>query len=127
MAAAALRSKKARAHDVQSRARPIDLVFLAKQALGDPGLEAEILTLFSAMAASYLKRIAAACDQGEVVLGLHALKGAAAGVGAGAIAAEAAEAERELANMGTLSAERLSDLAIAVEEVQVFISGLLAK
>jgi hypothetical protein len=127
MAGAALKHNKARAPKTDTRARPIDLVFLARQTLGDPGLEAEILSLFSAMAATYLKRISDAHNQGDVALGLHALKGAAAGIGAGAIALEAAGAEGELAETGKVSAERLSDLTIVVEEVQVFISSLLAK
>jgi HPt (histidine-containing phosphotransfer) domain-containing protein len=127
MAGAALRRNKARAQKAATRARPIDLVFLARQTLGDPGLEAEILSLFSAMATAYLKKVSDPRDQGDVAHGLHALKGAAAGIGAGAIAVEAAAAEAELAETGKVSAERLSDLAMVVEEVQVFISSLQAK
>ncbi|MBU1176552.1 MAG: hypothetical protein KKH72_14205 [Alphaproteobacteria bacterium] len=107
--------------------RPIDLVYLARQTLGDPGLETEILTLFSEMAAAYFHRAAQSGDSGEIAIGLHALKGAAAGVGAGAIATEAAAAEAELREAGAVSAERMSDLGIAVEETRAFISGLLAK
>jgi HPt (histidine-containing phosphotransfer) domain-containing protein len=114
-------------HGVDTRSRPIDLVYLARQTLGDPGLEAEILTLFSEMAASYLEKVTDSPEKDEVLLGLHSLKGAAAGVGAGAIASGAAEAEAELRESGKLSQERLSDLAMAVEEVQAFIADLLAE
>ena len=107
--------------------RPIDLVYLARQTLGDPGLEAEILTLFSEMAAVYFDRATHSDDSAEVAMGLHALKGAAAGVGAVAIANEAAAAEAELRDAGAVSAERLSDLGMAVEETRVFIGGLLSK
>jgi HPt (histidine-containing phosphotransfer) domain-containing protein len=112
----------------EPRGRPIDLVFLARQTLGDPGLEAEILSLFSRMTEVYLARVTdEATDMDALKHGLHSLKGAAAGVGARAVATEAAAAEAELRDTGKLGAERLSDLTIAVEEVQVFISGLLAE
>ncbi len=105
--------------------QPIDLVYLARQTLGDPGLEAEVLMLFSRMAAAYLEKVTDSVDGEEITLGLHSLKGAAAGIGAGAIAIEAEAAEAEWRETGRLGAERLSDLAMKVEEVQVFIAGLL--
>ncbi len=105
--------------------RPIDLVYLARQTLGDPGLEAEILMLFSRMASTYLDRISNSDDENEIAHGLHSLKGAAAGIGAAGIAMEAQAAEGEFRETGKLSDERLSDLAIKVEEAQVFITGLL--
>ena len=110
----------------ETKSRPIDLVYLARQTLGDPGLETEILTLFSQMARSYFDKVAKSGDIEEVRIGLHALKGAAAGVGAGAMVTQAAAAEAELLETGKLSTECLSDLAMAVEEVQAFISGLQA-
>ena len=109
------------------RSRPIDLVYLSRQTLGDPGLETEILSLFSEMAAAYLKKVTDSGDPAEIAIGLHSLKGAAAGIGAGSLAAEAKAAESEMQETGALSAERLGDLAIAVEEVRAFISGLLGK
>ena len=109
------------------RSRPIDLVYLSRQTLGDPGLETEILGLFSEMAATYLKKVTDSGDPGEITIGLHSLKGAAAGIGAGSLAAEAKAAETEMHETGAISAERLSDLAIAVEEVRAFIAGLLGK
>ena len=115
------------AQRTESRSRPIDLVYLARQTLGDPALEAEILTLFSTMAKTYLGRVKGDKDKATIEHGLHSLKGAAAGIGAAGIASEAAAAELELRETGKLSAERLADLGMAVEEVQVFIASLLAE
>lgn len=109
------------------RSRPIDLVYLSRQTLGDPGLETEILGLFSEMAAAYLKKVTDSGDPEQITIGLHSLKGAAAGIGAGSLATEAKAAESEMHETGAISAERLSDLAIAVEEVRAFIAGLLGK
>ncbi len=113
--------------DADTRSRPIDLVHLARQTLGDPGLEAEILTLFSEMAATYLAKVTDSDDINEMALGLHSLKGAAAGIGAGAIANEAAAAEAELRENKKLGTERVNDLAMAVEEVRAFIADLLTE
>ena len=109
------------------RSRPIDLVYLSRQTLGDPGLETEILSLFSEMAAAYLKKVTDSGDPAEIAIGLHSLKGAAAGIGASGLATEAKAAEAEMKDTGTIGAERLSDLAIAVEEVRAFIASILDK
>lgn len=109
----------------RSERRPIDLVHLARQSLGDPGLEEEILRMFDQMVALYLQRIVANAANGEVLADLHALKGAASGVGASGIATMAKAAESEKRENGFLSAETLSDLGIAVEEVRAFITQLL--
>lgn len=111
----------------KGRDRPIDLGYLARQTLGDPGLEAEILILFSSMAATYLDRVVHADNLAAMAIGLHSLKGAAAGIGARSVASEAAAAEVEMRETGKVSDERLSDLGIAVEEVRHFITGLLAE
>ena len=125
MADVALKSTELEDSRSKANGRPIDLVYLARQTLGDPGLESEILMLFSRMASSYLDRISNSEDENEVAHGLHSLKGAAAGIGAAGIAKEAQAAEGEFRETGKLSDERLSDLAIKVEEAQVFITGLL--
>jgi len=109
------------------RSRPIDLVYLSRQTLGDPGLESEILILFSQMASTYLKRAVENTTPEDRKMALHALKGAAAGIGAGAVADTARDAETEMRDTGKVSEEALGDLAMAVEEVRSFISQLLAK
>lgn len=105
--------------------RPIDLVHLARQSLGDPGLEEEILRMFDQMVGVYMGRIRQATQAGDVCPNLHALKGAAAGVGAVSISALAEEAELELSAQGRLGPERVADLSHAVEEVRTFIAELL--
>lgn len=125
MTSAALRSTELEDPRAKAGGRPIDLVYLARQTLGDPGLETEILMLFSRMASTYLDRVANSEDENEIAHGLHSLKGAAAGIGAAGIAMEAQAAEGEFRETGKLGDERLADLAMKVEEVQVFITGLL--
>ncbi len=114
------------AHPTRSRRRPIDLVHLAKQSLGDPGLEEEILRLFDQMVQVYLQRVQSqAADGDDVLADLHALKGASMGVGAAGIVATAEAAEAEAREDGSLSAETLLDLGLSVEELRQFIGELL--
>jgi len=112
-------------NDAQSGGRPIDLVHLSRQSLGDSGLEAEILRMFDQMALDYMSKIRQSTNVETTLMHLHALKGASAGVGANniAILAKAAEMETKLA--GKLSNECLADLRMAVEEVRYFIAELL--
>lgn len=105
--------------------RPIDLVHLARQSLGDPGLEEEILRMFEQIVSTYMARVREGAQVEDVSFSLHALRGAAGGVGATSIAALATEAEAELTPEGHLGAERVADLGLAVEEVRTFIAELL--
>jgi len=118
-------SDSGNARDESISNRPIDLVHLSRQSLGDPGLEAEILRMFDQMILNHLSTIRKSADVEMTLINLHALKGAAAGVGANniAILAKAAEMETKLA--GKLSHECLADLRMAVEEVRHFIAELL--
>ncbi|HHG89033.1 MAG TPA: Hpt domain-containing protein [Devosia sp.] len=105
--------------------RPIDMVHLSRQSLGDPGLEEEILRMFDQLAAAYVGRLRGAVKDDDTLLSLHSLKGASAGVGARAIASLTSEAEAEFRLEGKLSGERLADISMAVEEVRTYISELL--
>lgn len=105
--------------------RPIDLVHLARQTLGDRGLECEILHMFDQLAIAYVERVRAAAGADELLTSLHSLKGAAAGVGARGIAELARSAEAEVNETGRLSHERVADLGMAVHEVSAFIAKLL--
>jgi len=105
--------------------RPIDLVHLSRQSLGDSGLEAEILRMFDQMVMTHMSRIRQSADIEMTLFNLHALKGAAAGVGANNIAILARAAEMETKLAGKLSHECLADLRMAVEEVRYFIAELL--
>lgn len=79
--------------------RPIDLVHLAKQTLGDRALEREILDLFSTQVKAVLSRLeeAAVADARHDLA--HTLKGSARAVGAWKVAAEAEGCEQHAADL----------------------------
>ncbi|WEJ34802.1 Hpt domain-containing protein [Devosia sp. SD17-2] len=108
------------------RLRPIDLIHLAKQCLGDEALELEILQLFDTTIATYYGRLQDATTPEEVAMNLHAIKGAASGVGAWAISEMAAALESDHRAGQDLSVEQIDDLGLAVEDVRGFIARLLA-
>lgn len=105
--------------------RPIDLVHLAKQCLGDEALEYEVLRLFDTTAATYFGRLQLALTADDLLMNLHSLKGASGGVGAWSIADLAKAAEDEIKAGRPLAPERIADMAIAVEEVRAFIAEML--
>jgi HPt (histidine-containing phosphotransfer) domain-containing protein len=104
---------------------PIDLDFLARQTLGDEGLEQEVLRLFDQMSHAYFERLETSTNVSDLLRNLHTLRGAAAGVGAFALAELARVAEAELREGSPVNPERIEDLDIAVQEVSAFISGRL--
>lgn len=106
-------------------ARPIDLVHLARQCLGDENLELEILRLFDKTLTTYFERLTLASTFDDLALNLHAIKGAAAGVGAWGIVDLAKSLEDDLRDARPLKAERVADLGMAVEEVRGFIARML--
>lgn len=106
--------------------RPIDLVHLAKQCLGDEGLELEILRLFDTTVKTYFGRLELATNYDDLALNLHSIKGAASGVGAWTIADLAKACEAEMAAGRPLTTERIADLGIAVEEVRSVITKMLS-
>lgn len=71
--------------------RPIDLVHLARQTLGDRSLEQEILSLYYKQAKTLLERIADCASIRERMDFAHTLKGSSRAVGAWQVA-QAAEA-----------------------------------
>jgi HPt (histidine-containing phosphotransfer) domain-containing protein len=101
-----------------SKSRPIDLVHLANQTMGDKTLENEILLMFSRNARGALNEIATG-SEAAVVATAHRLKGSAAAVGAFRVfvAAELVEAN------GSDAALRAS-LGAAVVEAENFILKL---
>ena len=106
--------------------RPIDLVHLAKQCLGDEHLEYEILRLFDTTIKTYFGRLELAASYDDLAINLHSIKGAASGVGAWTIADLAKAAEVEMHAGRPLSMERIADLGMAIEEVHVFIDRMLS-
>ena len=111
---------------VDRTSRPIDLVHLARQTLGDRALECEVLRMFEKQVAIYFERVNAATDPYEITLGLHTLKGAAQGIGAMVLASQARAAEVEFARDGKLDEETLADLGMAVSEVCGYISSIVS-
>jgi HPt (histidine-containing phosphotransfer) domain-containing protein len=72
--------------------RPVDLVHLARQTLGDPALEREILALFLTQIKAMAARLPDA-DASERMFLVHGLKGTARSVGAFPLARSAAAYE----------------------------------
>lgn len=107
--------------------RPIDREHLARQCLGDASLEIEVLRLFDETIAKYMRRLATSADADETKMNLHVIKGAAAGVGAWSVADVARDAEASLREGRPVGAEKIADLAIAVEEVRGYIAELVAE
>ncbi len=103
--------------------RPIDMEHLSRQTLGDPGLELEVLRMFDTMSRVYYERLETSTTVDELLRNLHTLKGAAAGVGAVALAELARVAETELREGAPVNPERIDDLNMAVEEVSAFIAA----
>ena len=106
--------------------RPIDLVHLAKQCLGDEHLEYEILRLFDTTVKTYFARLELAVSYDDLAINLHSIKGAASGVGAWTIADLAKAAEAEMQAGRPLTTERIADLGMAIEEVHAFIDRMLS-
>lgn len=121
----ALNMRESVSHRNPSDRRPIDLVHLAKQTLGDRALEVEVLILFEQTSRGILDSLQASENDKEFVLYLHSLKGAAAGVGANCIAEVARLAEVQFRENGSIDVEMMADIEFAVEEASNFIAGLL--
>lgn len=102
--------------------QPIDLGHLARQTLGDPGLETEVLRLFDQMSRTYCGRLEASTTVQDLLVNLHTLRGAAAGVGAFPLAELVRVAEAELRAGAPVNPERIEDLHMAVEELSAFIA-----
>lgn len=107
------------------KGRIIDLVFLARQTLGDPGLEQEVLRIFAAAIESYGAGVRDSSVSDELKINLHSLKGASAGVGAFGLASIARAAEGELRESGDVSSEMRADIGFAIEEANTYIATLL--
>lgn len=107
-------------HDVERR--PIDLVHLAKQTLGDRSLETEVLRLFMTQADVYMQRVEQANDDDARFAAAHTIKGSARNIGAWIVADAAADVET--AKEAKITAD-IAALKEALRETCFFISGLL--
>lgn len=101
-----------------SQARPIDLVHLARQTMGDKALEIEVLQMFARQARGCLQEIASG-EADRVQAAAHRLKGAASAVGAFGVS-HAAEAMEGAIN----DAGRVATVGAAVAEAENFILKL---
>lgn len=126
MAPGSQAAKAERVSDIRTRTmRPVDLVHLAKQCLGDEALELEVLRLFDTTIRDYYGRLKLAASFDELALVLHSIKGAAAGVGAWSVADLAKAMEHEIRSGRPLVQERIDDLGLVVEDVRDFIGRMV--
>ena len=112
--------RKDRAHG------PIDMEHLGRQALGDPGLQDEVLRLYARMSQVYLSRLEGSTTVPMLIEHLHTMKSAAAGIGAWGVRDLAKQAEDELRSGHPVNPEWIEDIAIAVAECISFIDGMVA-
>ena len=121
-------SREAMAPAARRDARPIDLVYLSRQTLGERELEVELLGLFERQAGLILRQIdlAATSRSGQDLA--HTLKGSARAVGAGAVADTAAAYEACLHDGAgeTRVANAREALREAIDEARAEVAALLA-
>jgi HPt (histidine-containing phosphotransfer) domain-containing protein len=101
-----------------SRARPVDLVHLSRQTMGDRAIETEVLAMFLHQALTARESIATGGLKERKSLA-HALKGSALGVGAFAVAECASEIEKHPED-----AALPKKLSRRIEEVREFIAAI---
>lgn len=107
------------------RGRPIDLVHLARQTMGDSGLEYEVLRMFDHICGTYFARLKLAGNAVDLCKNLASLKGAANGVGAWTIADLATNIEGQIKSGAPMNPEWIDDLGMAVHETSAFIADML--
>ena len=107
------------------RKGPEDLMVEAfEEALGDAGLEQEVLAMFSAQAAELVNALAAMpSDAGALA---HTLKGSARAIGAFAVADAAARLEAVMGS-GSDPSDSLAELGDAVSLARASIEALLRR
>jgi HPt (histidine-containing phosphotransfer) domain-containing protein len=103
---------------------PIDMDHLGRQALGDPGLQDEILRLYDDMSKIYFSRIEQSTNKDDLAQNLHTLKSAASGIGAWTVRDLTRIAEEEL-RQGKVDPERIDDIGMAVGACSDFIASIV--
>jgi HPt (histidine-containing phosphotransfer) domain-containing protein len=86
-----------------SRARPVDMVHLAKQSSGDKALETEILALFRQQLTLGVDQLRRTSGRERRIIA-HTIKGSAKAVGAFGLARAAARLEEDTASVVMLAA-----------------------
>lgn len=107
-------------------ARPIDMMHLTKQALGDPGLEVEILRMFDERLATHFGALETSVTVPDLLRHLDVIRKASVGVGAWSLAEHAHVMETELKTGEPVNPERVDDIHMAVEEVRAFVGERIA-
>src|SRR6476469_10695979 len=101
---------------------PIDMDHLQRMTLGDARLEREVLTMFSAQAASLIGSLAALpADAGALA---HTLKGSARAIGAFGVADAAGHLEAAIQH-GNDPAQALTELNEAIAQARMAIDAIL--
>jgi HPt (histidine-containing phosphotransfer) domain-containing protein len=104
---------------------PIDLAHLKRMTLGDAGLEAEVLAMFSAQAVRLIGSLAALpADAGALA---HTLKGSARAIGAFRVAESAESLEAALGGSGDDVREALAELKEAIIQARAAIDAMLRR
>ena len=106
--------------------RPIDMLHLAAQSLGDKSLELEILRMYDQIVAVHFERLMLTTVLPDVLQHVHTLKAASSGVGAWSLAEHAHVMETELKAGEGINPERIADIHMAVVEVRDFIAERIA-
>ncbi|MBB6178851.1 Hpt domain-containing protein [Pseudorhizobium flavum] len=101
-----------------SQSRPIDLVHLARQTMGDKTLEVEILQIFARQARKAMLEMSSG-ESSVIIAVAHRLKGAASSVGAFTVADLAMRIEEKGAE-----ATSMAKIATAIVETENFILKL---
>jgi hypothetical protein len=107
------------------RRLPLDRVHLAKQSLGDQGIEQEILRLFGLMVRACLERVVTSTNPEALGAELHAMRLAAGGVGAWPLARRAGEAEDAIAAGKPVDPRWVEDIEASVAELLDYVDGLI--
>ena len=102
----------------------LDRSHLARMTLGNRSLEQEVLELFDRQAELLLGRMRRTDGAGVMALA-HALKGSAAGIGAGAVARAAEATERAARGSAEECSAAVDRLAEAVTQARALIGELL--
>jgi len=102
----------------------LDRSHLARMTLGNRSLEHEVLELFDRQAELLVGRMRKADGNGVLALA-HALKGSAAGIGAGEVARAAEATERAARGTAEECSAAIDRLAEAVIEARALIADLL--
>lgn len=108
-----------------TRRLPIDRVHLAKQSLGDQGIEQEILRVFDRMIRASLERVVTSTTPEGLRSELHAMRLAASGVGAWPVAHQAGEAEDAIASGKPVDPRWIEDIETGVGELLDYVDGLI--